>query len=410
MNKSSRLNRTLTAMICLVFLWPLVLALVNHHFVNVFSGNILCALYYACLVMTYICYGGFQIKLSRDIGFMLFFLMVYGTVSFLSGEYVLLYNFVFALPIYLFCAKYLEIEDDICNKLFVWITSISVLITMALTIWTLVRYPGAARVLASNSFANYGRDLYRKMGCGGFDFIYSLVILVPVGLAACVKLKRFYKIIVAIATAGCIITILLSGYTTAILLLFLACTLFLCTINRGTLILTIVLSPLLIWLFINFRDEIANQVYAIAEMFSSKAVKDHLIELADIIAQKADVEDLDRVDLYTKSVEAFLMNPIFGSYSVNGASAVSGHSTILDLLGGGGLVCFMPYIGFLATWHTRIARMLRDRWTKIGWNISSIIYLALQLVNPIFANYLIIFVYMSFAVAILKACDLEPAT
>lgn len=405
MNRTGRLNRVMMAFVCLLFMWPLALALVNYYFVRIFSGNVLCALYYVCLIMTYIGYGGLKIELRRDIRLMLIFLFIYGIVCYLSGEYVLLYNFIFALPIYLFSTKFLEISDQVLKRMFLWITCITMTITMIMTAKTLVQYPGAARVLASNSFAQYGHELYRKMGTGGFDFIYSLVVLVPVALTAVIKAQKNYKLIAIAITVGMIATILLSGYTTAILLLILAITLFLCAVNRGTRCITVILLPIGLWVFLNFRTEIADQIYGISEMFSSKAVTDHLIELADIIAQKSDVEELDRMAHYVKSIDAFLANPIIGAYVSIGGTAVSGHSTLLDLLGGGGLLCFIPYMGFTVSWHMRIARLLLDRWTRIGWNVTSIIYVALQLVNPIFANYLIIFAYMSMAVAVLRVCD-----
>lgn len=405
MNRACGHNRGITAVVCQVFIWPFMLALVNYYFVRFLSGYILCALYYACLFLMYLCYGEFRINLTRDMGCMLTFLLTYGVVTLLSGEYVLQYSFLFSLAIYLFCAKYVEVEEPVFKKAFLWFVGISTFVTMLLTIRTLVQYPGAARVLASSSFAQYGLELYRKMGTGGFEFIYSLVVLAPVGMVASIKMHGILRMVAISFSVVMITTILFSGYTTAILLLILTCALIICSINKGTMWMTIILSPLLIYGFMYFRDAIANQIYELAGMFSAKAVANHLIELADVIAQKTDIEDLDRMAHYAKSVDAFLKKPLTGVYISEGASAVSGHSTLLDLLGGGGLLCFIPYCLFLVSWYLRVAHMLRDRWTKTGWNIASIVYVALQLVNPIFSNYMIIFAYMAIAVVVLKECD-----
>lgn len=404
MNNLDKHSRISTASICLMFVWPLALAIVNYYCVQIITGYGLCVLYFLCTFLTYRCYGNFRLEMGRDMVFLLSFLLTTAMIYIAANEYVLLYNFIFDIPIYLFCIKYVEVKDRTFQKAFLWIVGISITVTMVMTINTLRQYPGASRVLASNSFEKYGANKYRKMGSGGFDFIYTLVLLVPVAITASIKSKGINKIIAVAVSVGMIVTILLSGYTTAILLMSVACILLLCSVNKLTLGITIVLLPVVIWGYLTFRSEISNWLIKISEQFSSQSVQGHLEEIADIIAQRSDVGDLNRTQLYLKSFDAFLRHPIIGAYISEGSGSVGGHSTLLDLLGGCGLIVFFLYTGFLTTWYFRIARSLMDRWVRTGWKITSLVYVALQLVNPIFSNYLIIFAYMSIAVGILKAC------
>ena len=84
---------------------------------------------------------------------------------------------------------------------------------------------------------------------------------------------------------------------------------------------------------------------------------------------------------------------------------MSGHSTYLDLLGGYGIVGFIPYVGFVIAWQKRMFDSLKTKIAMNTWIITSCIYHLFQIVNPIFANYLIIFVYMTVVVVFLKKLD-----
>lgn len=404
-NDRAYINRRVTAFACLLYIWPMIFALLNYYFVRVISGTALCAVYYVCLVLTYCCYGNFRLELPQNTVFMLIFLFVYGVVSIISGEYVLIYSFVFLLPIVLLSRKSVEIEEKCFRRCFIAVSLLAFLITMVLTLKTLIQYPGAARVLASNTFAQYGLDRYRRMGTGGFDFIYSLVLLAPVCLAVILRTKRTVRLLTVAFLALVVLNILLSGYTTAILLLVLTPVLFLCMANKRSIVIGIALIPVALWVFQAYRAEFANLLYDLAEQFGSKAVEGHIIELADILAQKSSVDELARVEHYKKSVDAFLSSPLFGVYMTSGAGAVSGHSTLLDLLGGGGLLCFAPYAAFLAAYYSYVRHRLCDRRARTAWNTATVLYILLQCVNPIFANYLIVFTYMAIAAIVLKALN-----
>ena len=403
--KAERQGNKVTAALCLSFIIPLVFALGNYYFVQYTSGNVLCLLYYACTIMTLYFYCHFKVIIHQSGVCLFLFLVLYTIIIIITDEYELTYRTIFMVPIFLFSYVNAQIKDTTYRRIFLLFSITAVLVTALQTLLTLVQYPDAARTLASTSYAKYGSAKYRQMGAGGFEFIYSLVTLFPVSIVAMLRTHGKCKML-AVSGMLCIAcTILSSGYMTAILLMILSCILFLCNKSKKTMYLTIIMLPVIIGVFILYRDFFAEQLIAISEACTSTAVKEHLVEIADIIAQNATAEDLDRVELYRKSVSSFIAHPLIGSYIADGSSAISGHSTLLDLLGGAGLLCFIPYVGFLITWYKNILHLLHDHLIRLGWTITSFTYVVLQAVNPIFASYLIIFSYMSIASSVLYACD-----
>ena len=409
MNQLCPLSRRLLAPACLFFILPLACALVNYAFVQVFSGAVLCAVYYACTLLTLWCYRGYGIKPHAGMAFLGVFLYLYGMICLFSQEESLIYNCIFSMPFLALSCFAFQIEEPRFKRMLIWFSALMFAITMALTIPTLLTYPDASRVLASHAFTEYGYETYRRTGAGGFDFIFSLVVLLPCAVAVLRTTKGWARWAAGALALGAIATVFLSGYTTAILLMAAAIALTVCTLNKYVWRATLIAVPVTVLLLLIFRQEAADLLRRFASLFSAFAVRSHLNELADILAQEAQLGGLQRMQLYGKSIDAFLAYPLFGAYIRAGTAAVSGHSTLLDLLGGGGLACIIPYAGYLFCTFLQVDRRLADVRLKNAWRVSTALYILLQLVNPIFASYLIIFSYTTFAAVVLMACDRTEA-
>ena len=395
-NAQIRKNGNMVPIICLAFLFPVICAIIRYHFVSVTNGYALCLLCYLCTIMTVVQYIGKDFIYDNNFIFLILFLAFYGLILVTTNDYTLIYNLIFMLPILVFSHFSIDIKDKKFIKMLLIISIALFAITMVMTINTLAQHPGAARVLASRQFTEYGYDLYVRSGTGGFDFIYSVTVMIPVGLFVSIHItKRKIRIIAICFTIGAIITVLLSGYATAILLATLGIALVVCTINKWMLGTVIIISPLIIGLYLSHRMDIANYISDISRQFSSRAVSQHLVEIADIIAQKSDVDNLERADHYKKSLESFLAHPLLGNYIFAGPSSVSGHSTILDLLGGTGLVCTVPFLGYLASWFFKVLHRLKTIGSKFSWGISSVVFFLLLCLNPVFASPLILLAYFS---------------
>lgn len=396
---------TVKILLCLVFILPLACASINYHFTAMFDGNILCALYLVCAMLTHCFFLGWRLPVTWEFFWLILFLLAFEAVCFVSGDEVLIFGAVFIIPILWFGWACLHIEDQKFLNYLLVVSWLMLLITLPITIRTLGKYPDAARVLASNTFTHYGYEYYRSLGTGGFDYIYSLVMLFPALIVAVRMTKGVLRVLSLLVVIGVVMAVMMSGYTTAIILLVLSAALLLSTTNRGVTALLAVILPLIAYVAIRNRVVIGNWVYDISKSFDSRAVTEHLKELAEIIKGSADVDTLDRTSHYQRSLTAFWGKPLFGMYTKEGFEGVSGHSTLLDLLGGGGLVCTLPYIGFLITWHRKVLKSIKNSFIKRVWRVITISYVVLQTVNPIFSNYLIIFVYMTVSVTTLRACD-----
>lgn len=391
---------------CLAFLFPMICAIIKYNFVRITNGYILCFLCYFCTGITFFRYIKKDYFIDTNTLFLIVFLFVYGLVVICTDDYTLSYNLIFLIPIMLFSHISIEITDKRFILFYIILSIVLFTITMIMTIDTLILYPGASRVLASKAFTEYGYDIYVKRGTGGFDFIYAVTVLIPGGIYVSMHARKLMRIIAISLTAIAMLLIMMSGYATAILLTICGFTLSICIINKWTRRIAIVLIPVVIWFYLSHRMEIAEYINEISKQFSSRAVTEHMKEIANIIAQKSSVDNLDRVEHYKKSLEAFVLHPFIGSYVFTGPSSVSGHSTVLDLLGGGGLLCIVPYIGYCASWYRKIYRRFTKQNSKLFWTIISFAFWGLLFLNPIFASPLIYLAYFSLASILLLSFDL----
>jgi len=104
--------------------------------------------------------------------------------------------------------------------------------------------------------------------------------------------------------------------------------------------------------------------------------------------------------LYLSSISGFNESPIVGMLPLNGSYAISGHSTMLDILSAFGLVAGIPFVAFWVSifsyLNTEITNLRMARITRIG----IVTFVFITIFNPVFAN-----VHIMFAViCILPLC------
>lgn len=262
-----------------------------------------------------------------------------------SGELVnwVYQQLLFIMPIiigyYLFNEKSKHI-----NK-FAVIVIIVLLITIITTTVGLIRYPFASRTLATISDSNNEEMLtYYWNNIGGYEFVYTIVLLYPLLIYAYKKgkINLFFTIVL---TALLYLFLIYAEYTTALLLVIITSCLFFVKkefSKKGVLVFAIItlivialcselFSDLLIWL---------------SDVIDSEAVSYRLKALAGGVEGIENSED-NRVALYQISLTTFLSNPIFGSL-FKGFTYNSGHSAILDCMANLGAIGI-----FLMIWMYR---------------------------------------------------------
>jgi len=221
------------------------------------------------------------------------------------------------------------------------------LISAISTIIGLLKFPYAARELATGRNDLYSLKRYTSLNIGGYGFIYSLVLTLPILISSIFKIsKQKTKIFSIFIILIFYVTIFLSQYTIATLLsIFLGVlSLFERTKNPiGKNLGWSIVAFLLIGLMIMFWDSLMQ--------FLSDCNLNFLVNRLNgfmrAIRYGEDYSGLTtRTSLYYLSFKTFLNHPIFGSFLSPGTGRTGGHSFILDTLGRFGMfgVLFIVHI------------------------------------------------------------------
>ena len=386
---------------CSIVLIPLVFCtVVNTRFTSLFGGYILFCVYafsFVCLLIFNRHQQNVQFDIKAVLSFLCFILVyILGIGNLDDSTSIFSVAFFSVAVVYAFGVVYNS--KNLKMLKFIWVVFlVSITITVVLSVRVLIENPGASRVLASSAFERYGASEYRKQGLGGFGLTYSLVFFIPLLIYWINHAKKkAFAIALLILTS---INILLSGYTTAFLLIVLALCLYiffkLNSYQKTFLVIFLVF-------FVIFQKYfLPDFLYYLSELFGSKQMAEHLVEIADILAGEASLFDLGRVDLLEKSWEMFLTNPLFGGKFVSENFEIGGHSTFMDILGTNGLLGFVPYCLFLYFFHKQVKTQIKNPLTQRIWVIETILFFALQVLNPIMANYEIVYMYMGMVPAAL---------
>ena len=202
-------------------------------------------------------------------------------------------------------------------------------------------FPGASRALAAAYAQNEFEiiNLYRQYNIGGFDFIYCLVLFVPLSIFV-IKNKivvfNRMKLLIWVLLLGSLFVIIKSEYFTAIMLYSVSFICFLFTNNTTSkrFWTIIILCILFIVVFISFIPVLFSNLSSLTE---SKILSNRFEDIGSILsggnATSGDKDTEGRINLYLTSWQAFLSSPIIGTGKNGG-----GHSFILDYMAKYGLV------------------------------------------------------------------------
>lgn len=225
------------------------------------------------------------------------------------------------------------------------------LISAINTILVLSAYPTAAKVLAmSGTELESEKNLYYSMGCGGYGFIYSIVLIV-VPLLFSKNESRMWNVLSIITVMLCIYTMILSQYTLAFLITCISIVfgIFFVSKNKsaGVLLVKILISLSLILVAFN----ISNVILFLANLLSGTGNSGLSVRLYEIVDYLETGEQgynfAGRVDRYKMSWDLFLSSPIYGNQFGTESVVYGGHSALLDQLARYGIVGTVPYVCFV---------------------------------------------------------------
>lgn len=240
------------------------------------------------------------------------------------------------LFLYPLLALYLiRTADRVVLKRIVFWVLLSYVVTSVTTFWGCIRFPQAARDLATGMSDDQELlSLYLQNNIGSFIFIYSLVLLLPTVICA-LRNRKIPVLIGLLLVVVMSFTIVQSEYSTALLLLLLSLMLFFApkqfkSKQLGFIIIIFILVLLVL------RNLLPNMFTWLGEQFESELIQARMEELSNfsIIDDKYEGDIGSRYERILLDLESFARSPLWGSTS----AVTGGHSYFFDNLARFGLV------------------------------------------------------------------------
>lgn len=284
------------------------------------------------LIMTGIVFTNGATSLNRYCGGVLFPFIIFNLLTFFTrSESLVLWGYSILLNLLPIVLGYFVVRNtkaDISYYRNTIVTAFAV--TIITTCIGVIRYPFAARVLATIESANDADAvLYSWQNIGGYEFVYMVVLLYPLLILA-YKRKKIGLIPTVVSASTVYLLTILSEYTTALLLLLITSLLFLGRreLTSNNIIVFLIFSIVCMFLL---KDIVPDLLQWIGSLTGSETMLERLNSLA---GGKTGLEqsESNRIFLYERSIRTFFSNPLFGTM-FRGGGGVGGHSFILDTLG-----------------------------------------------------------------------------
>ena len=237
-----------------------------------------------------------------------------------------------------------NLEDRSFFGRYVQMLIILMTVTSVTTIIGLNQHPTAARELASGD-ALFDVEKYYRANIGGYDFIYALVIVAPVMLWMIRRTKGFMRLVNIFALVAAITCVIKSQYTIALITLALSIAIALIRTNKTIgFFLTV---GVLLFLLTGGLNQLGEFFRWLSTKVEYDYVADRLLQVAQFLQGQVVSTDTSsrRIDYYIHAFDLLKKRPIFGWNLISFSKAnVSGHTLILDLLSGGGILGLSLYV------------------------------------------------------------------
>lgn len=332
------LNPTVTASV-IVILYAImpILSVAISRFITTYAFMILCVVLFAFIMLT----GGIErlsalIYILAPAGFYVLFTFITGTQSITILGYQ---GLLFLLPLVIGYYFFYYRDDTI--PFFSKIIVFAIVITAITTIIGTIRFPEASRILATIAESEDPESIkYSWNNIGGYEFVYTCVLLYPVLILA-YKQRKVSRVTFLILFLLLLTLIIFAEYTIALLLFMITSILFFVG-KKATASQLLITGIVMSAIFFLFQPAFEKFFLWLADIFDSKVFNERLTALAGGVNGIENSES-NRIELYNMSINAFIKNPVFGN-TFNRSFAGGGHSFILDclanygILGGGAIL------------------------------------------------------------------------
>ncbi|WP_170272235.1 O-antigen ligase family protein, partial [Clostridium tarantellae] len=301
---------------------------------------------------------------------------------------ILAFQIINIIPVF-FISYFVLQEKDIKFHKNVMILILAIFfINIILSFNVLLKDSNAIRILATAK----GNEYYSSLGASGFDITYSLVLIIPSLIYFISKCKWSLKIIFSLFLTITLIYIYKSSYTIVIIATILSICIYFFLSFKGFLRYIFVLLGLICTMWLLNPEFIYNTLTLLSEKIGDINISTRINDIGNLIKFNDNTAlSLDRLNLYNNSIQAFLQSPILGVFFINPNYVLSGHSTILDILGGLGLVGFVPFIMILYYSYKFSIRYIKNSSYKKCITTSYIVFIFISTLNPQFAASTVMF-------------------
>lgn len=366
----------------------LILPILNRGLPSILRVILICAL--VVIYLLTLCmidrHGAIEtaIVLVITVGFVV--LCYYGSIQTVALPQYVFISYLFWIP-FLFIYNHRYIEDQVFRRFLSKLIIVLCSITALTTLIGLVADPMAARNLATGLTEEYGLQSYSLRNIGGYGFVYSLVIAIPLLIGAwkssCIK-KAYLAIFLVLALA-CIFR---SQYSTALGLAVVA----LSTVLLGKKLTPLKLCALVLCEFavlavlINLLPAFINMIAALGPEASFMAYR--LSDSLSTISTDG-IIGLDRVQRAEMSWSIFTDNPLTGNLFAVPMKELGAHSSLLDLLASMGLLAVPFILFFIIAVVNRLLKKLVPAEIKPYAAASIVLFVILGSVNTVLSSFTI---------------------
>lgn len=311
-------------------------------------------------------------------------LMLYVSVILSNNTETALVQFISRYMHYLYAPALAILTISSCRKesinIIVFITMVVIAISAFATLDVLIEDEFASRQLAGAATSKE-QTKYFSQGVGGYGFIYLLVFAIYGLLRNITTTKSLVlKLAYILLTVLLIYTIIMSSYSTALLITLILVITFLCFAKKSDDALFIYV--VLLCVVFLFRMNIFEFIKDLGKNLELSFVVDRMSQLIKAESGSS-VESLKRYQLYKMSWDAFTNSMFYG-----GGGECGGHSQLLDALGTYGILG-LSYIGYLIYSVLSTTKLIINKYDRIVF-IIFIVFAAIdtidskELINGIF--------------------------
>ena len=226
------------------------------------------------------------------------------------------------------------------TRILVNVLTILLFFTIITTIVGNIQNPNASRELATTT-----KEIrYLRHNIGGYQFVYGLTILLPYIIYHYRKQTGLKKILAFFTIVSITTVCILTEYTFAIIISFFVLVVEIGNKKQRKGLYILLLLLLLLFLYL-FRYQIAEFLISVKEFCDTQglpSIAERIENIRHIFLGNDPEGDAEmRISKYLRSLSIFLKSPLIGN--IGNSEQVGGHSELLDILGGSGIIGFVLF-------------------------------------------------------------------